>query len=233
MKLLLILLVLINTALAKYSCNINPISVAFKQEMIKKNSWHKGCPIELNELSYVKVKYYNFDSQESTGALIVNNKIADITCKIFQELYNIKYPIEKIHPVSYYNANDELSMKNNNTSAFNCRLMTGSSSKWSNHSYGLAIDINPLINPYLSKHGNVSPKNAKRFVLRKHTSNNVFDKAKLVKGDTTIKVFKHYGFIWGGDWKSIKDFQHFEYKPRQKNHIKTIFENLHKHKDLF
>lgn len=89
--------------------------MAFKQEIIKKNSWHKGSPIEFNELSYVKVKYYNFNLEESTGALIVNNKIADIICKIFQELYNIKYPIEKIHPVSYYNANDELSMKNNNT----------------------------------------------------------------------------------------------------------------------
>jgi len=153
-----------------------------------------------------------------------------------ESFYNAKYPIEKIKLISDYKANDDFSMRYNNTSAFNCRLMTGSKTKWSNHSYGLAIDINPLINPYISSIGIVSPKEAKKYAPRVHKSDIVSDRAKLIKGDEAVEIFKKWGFSWGGDWREIKDYKHFEFdlnnlnKPvkKSKPNIKKMFKEIDK-----
>jgi len=211
---------------ADFHCNISPLPSTIKEGLITKNSWHNGCPVPLEDLSYIRLSYFDFKNKEQVGELIVNRKISQITCSVFKKLYAIKYPIEKMRLVSYYNSDDTESMKHNNTSAFNCRLMTGSKTKWSNHSYGLAIDINPLINPYLSKLGTVSPSNGKKYLKRLHTSHSITDRAKLVAGDQAVEIFTTSGFIWGGNWHSVKDYQHFEYKLNKSKSIKTLFKNL-------
>jgi hypothetical protein len=193
------------------SKEIEPISSEVKAKMVKGNSWREGCPVKVEDLRLVKVPYFGFDNKSHIGEIIVHKSVAKEVLSIFKELKRIKYPIEKVNLVSKYGGNDSLSMKSNNTSAFNCRLMTGSRTKYSKHSYGKAIDINPIQNPYV-KGKRVLPKEGVIYIgkNRIHLSNQVDDRAMLIKGDRAVDIFKKYGWIWGGDWRTLKDFQHFE-----------------------
>ncbi len=127
--------------------------------------------------------------------------------------YKIKYKINLIKPIYYYRANDYRSITANNTSAYNCRKIEGTQ-KWSNHAYGLAIDINPLQNPFVSKSGHVTHNASRAFIDRSKKQKN--SKAMILKNSTIVKLFKAHGFKWGGDWRTIKDYQHFEYKHQSK-----------------
>ena len=207
MRFLLLVALITGLASAKFSCSVSPISADIKSRVLNGGSWHKACPVGLNKLSYIQLKYWDFKGKERVGELIVNSAISNKVCKVFGSLYSSSYPIRQMRLVSDFKANDNASMKADNTSAFNCRLMTGSKTKWSNHSYGLAIDLNPFENPYISKSGKVSPKEAAKFAKRVHTS-----KAVLLKDDLAVKAFLREGFIWGGSWHSVKDYQHFEHK---------------------
>lgn len=167
-------------------------------------SYKKNGPIKMEDLSYVKVTYFGFDGKDHTGELIVNKKLAKEVCDIFKELYKAKYPIDKIKLVDDYKGSDELSMSDDNTYAFCVRPVTGTKNKFSNHSYGIAIDINPRENPYI-KGKTIDPINGKSYANRKTVR-----KGMIVKGDACYNAFKKRGWIWGGDWKSLKDYQHFE-----------------------
>ena len=141
------------------------------------------------------------------GELICHKTIADDLLAIFRELYQAKYPIERMVLVDEYDADDEASMRANNSSAFNFRYISGTKTL-SRHSRGMAIDINPLYNPYVRHRGGrtlVEPANAQAYVDR--TKDFPY---KIVKGDLCYRLFKKYGFTWGGDWKNSKDYQHFE-----------------------
>jgi len=226
MRVLLFVALMASLASAKYSCTINPISNDIKSRVLKGGSWQKGCPVGLDKLSYLKLKYWDFKAKERVGELIVNSEISSKVCRVFKALYNSGYPIRQMRLVSDFKANDEASMKADNTSAFNCRLMTGSKTKWSNHSFGLAIDLNPFENPYISKSGKVSPKEASKFAKRVH-----INKALLLKDDLAVKAFLNEGFIWGGSWHSVKDYQHFEYKNVAKKSKKVVPKKLFKKLD--
>ena len=161
------------------------------------------------DLRYLRVKHYNREGEVKEGELICHKDIADALLDIFYELYKARYPIERMVLVDEYGADDETSMSANNTSAFNFRYISGTM-KLSSHSRGMAIDINPLYNPYVrqGKGGvRVSPLNAAEYVDR----TKVFP-YKIVKGDLCYRLFKKHGFTWGGDWKNSKDYQHFEKK---------------------
>jgi hypothetical protein len=141
------------------------------------------------------------------GELICHKDIADDLLAIFQELYKAAYPIERMVLIDEYDADDEASMRANNTSAFNFRYASGMK-RLSSHSTGMAIDINPLYNP-LVKHREgqtrVFPTTAAAYMDRTK-----YFPYKIEKGDLCYRLFKKYGFSWGGDWKSSKDYQHFE-----------------------
>ena len=187
------------------------ISAKMKKQMKGKSYPKSGAKISFSQLRAVTVKYYNFNGKTKTGTLIVNKKIAAKVAKIFFELYEMKYPIQRIVPVDEYGGNDEKSMAANNTSAFNYRRIAGSS-KLSMHSRGLAIDINPRINPCV-KNGVVSPENGKAYQIRKiKKCKGRYKKYMIHCNDKVYKLFKKYGFTWGGDWNSLKDYQHFEYR---------------------
>lgn len=163
--------------------------------------------ISYNELAYVHVLHYNFDDEICEGEIICNKKIADDLIVIFNELYNQKYQIEKIRLVDEYNADDMESMADNNSSAFNYRVISGTN-RLSNHSFGLAIDINPLYNPYVfSRNGKkqVQPYNSNEYVDR-----DVAFEHKITHEDLCYRLFTERGFTWGGDWTNSKDYQHFE-----------------------
>lgn len=166
-------------------------------------------PIQISyeELAYVHILHYDFEAQVQEGELICNQAIAQDLVEIFRELYEYQYPIEKVWLIDEYNADDELSMADNNTSCFNYRTVPGKS-KLSNHSYGRAIDINPLYNPYVrTKDGKVlvSPQNAGEYADRSADF-----PYKIDRQDLCYRLFIKHGFAWGGAWNSSKDYQHFE-----------------------
>ena len=123
---------------------------------------------------------------------------------IFKDLFDAKFPIEKICLIDAYKGIDDLSMADNNSSGFNCRMSAGNSKKFSKHSYGVAIDINPLVNPYV-KNGTVLPPEGRNYLDRDATV-----KGMIRKGDDCYTAFIKRGWTWGGAWKHSKDYQHFE-----------------------
>ena len=170
-------------------------------------SYKEECTTPREELRYLRVLHYNKVGEELQGELVCHKDIADDLLAIFRELYQAKYPIERMVLIDEYDADDEASMRANNTSAFNFRKASGMRTL-SKHSTGMAIDINPLYNP-LVKHREgrtrVYPSNATPYIDR--TQDFPY---KIVKGDLCYRLFMKYGFSWGGDWKSSKDYQHFE-----------------------
>ena len=182
-----------------------PISDEVKTRITGK-SYPTDCDYSLDNLRYVKVKYYDFDNNIKEGELIVNAAIALDTVEIFKELFDAKYQIEKIKLIDEYNAIDDDSMADNNTSAFCYRVIDGTDIL-SDHSLGMAIDINPLYNPYVrTGYGdrNILPVNAKEYADR--TKN---FKHKIEKGDVCYNAFISRGFKWGGEWEGTVDYQHF------------------------
>lgn len=171
------------------------------------------CPISLERLKLIKFSYYDFDKIEHhDGEIVVLDAVAKSVLSIFKELHAIKFPIAKARPIEYYNGNDIDSMLDNNTSGFNCREIIGGGLP-SLHAYGLAIDINPLQNPYVKiKKGKidqnlVQPKNASEYLNRKILKPGMVEKI--------VSIFRKNGFTeWGGQWKTLKDWQHFQ-TPRK------------------
>ncbi len=198
------LLTILTTALfSVFNANITNITATIKDRMIKGNSWHKGCPVPLKNLRYVNVMYHSFSGEDRLGELIVHKDIANEIVWVMEELYNIGYPIRQMRLVSDFNGDDWKSIEADNTSAFNCRKATGSN-KWSRHSFGKAIDINPIENPYISRTGHISHKKSLRY--RKRVPNH---RAVLLEDSLATQIFKRHGFKWGGDWRYTKDYQHF------------------------
>ena len=171
-------------------------------------SYPKGCPVPLTTLRYCHIRYIDFNGNTQDGEMICNKAIADDVMQIFSKLYDSGYQIESIHLIDDFNGDDESSMEADNTSCFNYRTIAGSS-KMSKHSLGLAIDINPLYNPSVSfdKKGTsiVAPSTATDYIDRSKSF-----AYKISDQDLAYKLFTKHGFIWGGNWNSIKDYQHFE-----------------------
>ncbi|MGH3426463.1 MAG: M15 family metallopeptidase [Mycobacteriales bacterium] len=171
-------------------------------------SWRKGCPVGPRELRLLRLNYVGFDGRVHRGELIVADAVAREVADIFGDLYFQRFPIARMETVDKYGADDDKSMAANNTSAFNCRPITGGTA-WSNHSYGRAIDINTVQNPYISGSGVVSPPAGKPFADRSRT-----DPGMIHHGDNVYQTFIKRSWAWGGDWDTPKDYQHFE-KPRK------------------
>lgn len=174
---------------------------------IEGKSFKEDCTTPREDLRYLKVLHYNKEGEVLEGELICHKDIAGDLLAIFRELYQAKYPIERMVLVDEYDADDEASMRANNTSAFNFRRASGMRTL-SKHSTGMAIDINPLYNPLVKHregHTKVYPSNAQRYADR--TQDFPY---KIVKGDLCYRLFKKHGFSWGGDWRRSKDYQHFE-----------------------
>ena len=165
-----------------------------------------------SDLRYLRVKHWDYDEQSHQGELVCNRLIADKLLAIFRELYKAHYPIQRIRLADEYDADDERQMRDNNTSSFCYRNVSGSKNL-SKHARGLAIDINPLYNPYIRyrKDGSqiIEPANAKPYADRSKSY-----RYKIVKGDLCYRLFIQHGFTWGGSWRTMKDYQHFEYHTK-------------------
>lgn len=199
----------------------SPIEDWFQEEEISdhvfqrmwKKSYKEGARISRSELRYLKVIHRNFEGQIQTGEIVCNRLIAHDLLEIFKVLFQQSYPIEKILLVDNFQASDALSMRNNNTSAFNYREIRNTG-KLSNHSFGMAIDLNPLYNPCVirRKDGTLSVEPIEG---QPYSDRNRQFPHKITSESIVYKEFKKRGFIWGGDWKSLKDYQHFEKKVQE------------------
>ena len=168
-------------------------------------TWRPECPVRPAHLRRVEVSYTGFDGQLRRGALVVHRNVVEDVIAIFDELQKLHYPIQRMQTVDrYQGADDELSMEDNNTSAFNCRRLPGSA-EWSPHAFGRAIDVNPLINPYLDAGGDLQPVTAARYLDRGR------DDAGILRADSpAVRAFTDRGWRWGGGWRNPVDYQHFE-----------------------
>ena len=209
MKQITLLVTAATFAFANFHATISPITPQIKKRMINGGSYRAGCPISLESLRYLTMSYIGFDNKEHIGEMIVNKSVAKEVTAIFKELYKIKYPIRKMQLVSNYGGSDFAAIEADNTSAFNCRLVDGTN-RWSKHSYGKAIDINPLENPYVSKNGYTSHKGSHKYIKRVRMGSSAPQRALILRNDYIVKLFKSYGWRWGGDFKCCKDWQHFD-----------------------
>lgn len=168
-------------------------------------TWHKGCPVPLDQLSYLTVSYWGYDHQPHEGHLIVLNILAGETLQIFQKLYQMKFPIEKmVLPEKYQSKDDFKSTDDNNTYGFFCREDEQSPGDFSPHSYGIAFDINPVYNPARIAHGKIAPAAGKKYFNRKFQHDGMID-------EKVVAVFTQSGWKWGGYWSEAKkDYMHFQ-----------------------
>ena len=208
MRIILIFSLLVLWLFGSFEATIKPINKYTKQRMVTGRTWHKGCPVSPKDLRYIRLKHRNFYSSEKMGELIVHKDVAKEVVEIFRELYEVGYPIRQMRLVSDFRGSDWQSIEADNTSAFNCRKATGSK-KWPKHSYGKAIDLNSIENPYISRTGSIVHIKSLQYRKRVHKSNTAADKAVLLKNDKAVRIFKKYGWKWGGDWLRVKDYQHF------------------------
>lgn len=185
----------------------NPLPIGIIKR-IEGKSWKEGCPVPLADLVYVQVTHWKLDYRIGTGELICHKNLAQEWVEIFRDLFAAHYPIEKMILIDDFDADDEQSMLANNSSALCYRPVTGQS-KISMHSYGGTIDLNPQFNPYV-KGEIIQPKNGEMYVDRDN-----IHPALIKKGDACYQAFVSRGYEWGGDWTSLKDYQHFQKKPEQ------------------
>jgi hypothetical protein len=183
---------------------VRPIPDSLRQRM---TSWHPGCPVGLDDLRLLTLSFWGFDRRPHSGRLVVHEDVARGVVSVFRTLYDARFPIRRMRLVDAYGSDDFRSIEADNTSAFNCRRATGSSS-WSEHAYGRAIDLDPIENPYVSD-GRTSHRASRRYLDRSgRLPGMVHD------GDVVVRAFAAIGWGWGGRWGDPADYQHFSASGR-------------------
>ena len=193
----------VDPGLSAFSADTIPEAV--KLRMTGRSYPEEDAGISLSDLRYLKLLYYDFGGRVRRGEMVCNKAIADDLLYIFKELYKSKYPIASIRLIDDFDGDDQRSMEANNTSCFNYRTKTSGTSL-SAHARGMAVDVNPLQNPYV-KGEIVEPEAAREYADR-----TVDFPHKITDDDLCCKLFRSRGFQWGGAWNSVKDYQHFEKK---------------------
>lgn len=175
-------------------------------------SYKENCTVSRDVLQYIRVLHYDFNADIRIGELISHQDISKDLLEIFYQLFIKKYELERMFLIDDYDADDEKSMSDNNTSCFNFRMIKGTNIL-SKHSYGYAIDINPFYNPYiryLDGKEICTPAGSFKYSDRSHCFPH-----KIDKQDLCWRLFKEYGFEWGGDWTHAKDYQHFQKREKE------------------
>jgi hypothetical protein len=174
------------------------------RERIVGSTWHEGCPVGVGKLRLLRVTYWGFDDERHRGRLVVHRRFDDEIIAVMRRLYRLRFPIRRMQLIDRYDADDHRSMAADNTSAFNCRFVAGTS-RWSMHAYGLAIDLNPVENPYVSG-DHVSPPAGEAYADRSREAPGM-----VHRGDRVVKAFERIaGWEWAGAWPGqTKDYQHF------------------------
>ncbi|HSK95436.1 MAG TPA: M15 family metallopeptidase [Euzebyales bacterium] len=189
-----------------YSSAVTAVPQAMRAAMTG-ISWHRGCPVPIDKLALLTVTHWDFNAEPRRGHLIVARSAAADLAGVFRRIYTARFQIEHIRPLHTYGGRELASLNGNNTSAFDCRPVTGGSS-WSEHSYGTAVDINPRQNPYI-KGALLLPADSRPWVARTPVRRGMISPTGPV-----TRAFKAIGWGWGGDYRSLKDYQHFSASGR-------------------
>ncbi len=184
----------------RFHADVLPIDAALAARMTP-TSWRPGCPVPLSDLRYIRASFMAFDGSEQTGEIVVHRDAAQVTVALLKGMWEHRFPMERMRLVDDYGGSDDASIAANNTSAFNCRAATGGSN-WSQHAYGRAIDINPVQNPYVTN-SVVLPAAGAAYLDRGNVRPGM-----IVPGSIVWNVVKFVKWGWGGDWTSLKDYQH-------------------------
>lgn len=190
-----------------FRSSVSPIDATLRARM--RWSWRPGCPVPLEELRHVSAAYLGFDGQPHLGELVVHRAVASDVAGVLRRLYAARFPIHRMRLVDDYHGDDGRSMAADNTSAFNCRAATGSPGVWSQHSYGRAIDINPVENPYVISSGQVQPAAGADYLDRQTPRRGL-----IQADDFVVRTFAATGWEWGGRWQRAQDYQHFSQNGR-------------------
>ena len=186
----------------RFSSSISAITPALRQRM--SSSYRAGCPVPLANLRYLRLSHWDFTGRVRQGELIVAAKHAQAMVGVFGRLYAAKFPIERMELVSNFGGDDADSMAANNSSAFNCRPVAGTD-RWSQHSFGAAVDLNPIQNPYVT--ASVAPPAGAPYAQPSARRASV--KGLIAPDSAVVRAFKEASWEWGGDWQSPRDYQHF------------------------
>ncbi len=187
--------------------SVTPIPASLRATMTGL-SWHRGCPVGLDDLRVVRARHWGFDGRVHTGRLVVHRDVARAVVRVLRRLYAARFPIRRMVPVDAYGASDYRSIEADNTSAFNCRFVDGTT-RWSEHSYGRAIDLNPIENPYVTSRGTTSHRASRRYLRR-----TPYRPGMAVEGGVVVRAFDAAGWGWGGRWSGDRDYQHFSASGR-------------------
>lgn len=171
------------------------------------SSHRAGCPVVSADLRLLRLTYLGVDGRARQGELVVHHDVASAVVEVFRRLYAADFPVARMATVDRYGGDDDASMAANNTSAYNCRRTTGGTS-WSEHAYGRALDINPVQNPYVSG-SYVAPEAGRQYLDRGDVRPGM-----VTAGDVVVRAFAAAGWEWGGDFRSLKDYQHFSQSGR-------------------
>ena len=175
---------------------------ATERRWMEGETWHKGCPVPMRDLQLLEMSYHDFDGVVVQGRMVVNQAITQDVLDTFETIYDAGFPIEHLDTRELYPPGQRLDKLRNVTTSFNCRTIKGSDT-WSQHAYGLAIDINPTQNPWV-KDGKVIPKVGEDYVDRTQDLPGMIKKSGPV-----VDAFDALGWGWGGRWHSLKDYMHF------------------------
>ena len=186
---------------------ITPISPALARQM-KGVSWRPGCPVSLRDLRLVTATHRGFDGRDRVGRVIVHRDVAARMLSLLRRLYADGFPIRRMVPVDAYGGSDFRSIEADNTSAFNCRFVDGTT-RYSEHAYGRAIDVNPIENPYVTRGGTTSHPASRAYLRR-----TPFRPGMATEGRALVRAFDAIGWGWGGRWSGAKDYQHFSASGR-------------------
>jgi hypothetical protein len=186
-----------------YEATIEPIP----DDVLARSSWTEECPVSLDELRYLRLTHWGFDGEAHTGEMIVNTAVAEDVVEVFGKLHEARFPIEQMRVTRFDEIDDHPTGDFNETGSFVCRPAVGSSN-WSQHAYGLAIDVNPFHNPY-EKGDLVIPELASTYTDREDVRVGM-----VFSGDVVTEAFAEIGWAWGGNWNSLKDWMHFSTSGR-------------------
>jgi hypothetical protein len=181
-------------------------------EVLARSTWAAGCPVGADDLAYVQLTFWGFDDQRHTGELLLNRTVADDVVGVFRTLYDQRFPFEELRVTPRSELDAHPTGDGNNTESFVCRPTTGSTTTFSQHAYGLAIDLDPFQNPYTQTHGQdrlVLPELASSYLDRDDVRPGM-----ITPDGVVVRAFESIGWTWGGTWSSLKDYQHFSQNGR-------------------
>jgi hypothetical protein len=186
---------------------VSPLPAGLAAEM-RGTTWQSGCPVPLRELRLLTLRFWGFDGKVHEGPMVVNRAVAGQVISVFGRLFQARFPIQQLHlAVQYVPGEEDPNDARDYTSSFNCRPVVtahGARSNWSQHAYGLAIDINPIQNPYVASDGYVRNNHA-----RPYRDRSLRRLGMIHSGDAVVRAFAAVGWGWGGFWTSAKDYMHF------------------------